>query len=63
MSLVVATPGRLLDHLQNTQSFETSRMSWLILDEGDRLLDMGFAETVHKIIALLEQKAAQRGFR
>ena len=44
--VLVAPPGRLLDHLQNTSSFQTHELKWLILDEADRLLDLGFE---HKI--------------
>jgi ATP-dependent RNA helicase DDX31/DBP7 len=46
LTVVVAPPGRLLDHLQNTKSFRTHELRWLVLDEADRLLDMGFE---HKI--------------
>lgn len=31
--ILIATPGRLLDHLQNTESFRTSELKWLIMDE------------------------------
>lgn len=39
--VLVTTPGRLLDHLRTTESFVLQRMRWLVLDEADRLLDMG----------------------
>ncbi len=42
VSIVVATPGRLQDHLEHTNSFKTGGLRWLILDEADRLLDLGF---------------------
>ena len=42
VTVLVATPGRLLDHLQNTASFRTEELRWLVLDEADRLLDLGF---------------------
>ena len=42
LTVVVCTPGRLLYHLQNTQSIEFSRLQTIIVDEADRLLDMGF---------------------
>jgi hypothetical protein len=43
-AIVVATPGRLLDHLTSTAAFDCSAatLRWLVLDEADRLLDMGF---------------------
>ena len=40
VSILVSTPGRLLDHLDNTQSFDVSKLEWLVLDESDRLLDL-----------------------
>ena len=42
LTLLVATPGRLLDHLQTTASWNVKPLQWIILDEVDRLLDMGF---------------------
>ena len=42
LAVVVATPGRLLDHLQNTAAFRTAELRMLVLDEADRLLDLGF---------------------
>jgi ATP-dependent RNA helicase DDX31/DBP7 len=41
ISILVATPGRLLDHLKTTESFSLTNLEWVILDEADRLLDMG----------------------
>ena len=40
--ILVSTPGRLLDHLQNTASLDVGKCRWLVLDEADRLLEMGF---------------------
>lgn len=53
--IVVATPGRLLMHLEETRGF-TKRLSgvkFLVLDEADRLLDMGFKRDINKIAAYL----------
>ncbi|KAF0207161.1 MAG: DEAD/DEAH box helicase [Actinomycetota bacterium] len=52
VDLVVATPGRLLD-IQNRGSINLSKVKILVLDEADRMLDMGFWPDVRKIIALL----------
>ena len=57
VTLLVATPGRLLDHLQSTASFVTSNLAWLVLDEADRLLDMGFEATLRGIIAQLDERS------
>ncbi|KAJ2681936.1 ATP-dependent RNA helicase dbp7, partial [Coemansia spiralis] len=58
--LLACTPGRLLDHLENTKSFVVDNLRWLVLDEADRLLELGFAETLEKILALLDEKAKNR---
>lgn len=55
MTILVATPGRLLDHIKNTQAMKTD-LKWLVLDEADRLLDMGFDETLREIIQLLNER-------
>lgn len=52
--ILVATPGRLLDHLQNTSSFGVSKCRWLVLDEADRLMELGFADTIKGILACLD---------
>jgi ATP-dependent RNA helicase RhlE len=48
-SLVIATPGRLLDHLER-RTISLSRVHTLVLDEADRMLDMGFAPALHRIL-------------
>jgi ATP-dependent RNA helicase DeaD len=48
--IVVGTPGRVLDHIEKN-SIDLSRINTLVLDEADRMLDMGFIEDVEKIIA------------
>jgi len=53
--VVVATPGRLLDHL-NRRTINTSKIKVLVLDEVDRMFDMGFIEDVEKIIRALPSK-------
>lgn len=45
---VSGTPGRLLDHARNTSNLNLSHVSWLILDEGDKLLDMGYERDVSR---------------
>ena len=44
--IVVATPGRIIDHVLNTMAFELDSLSALVLDEADRLLELGFQEEV-----------------
>ena len=50
VDIVIATPGRLIDHLENRR-INLSRLEMLILDEADRMLDMGFTEDVDRIAA------------
>ena len=52
--ILVSTPGRLLDHLQNTSSFNVGKCKWLVLDEADRLMELGFEETIKGIIQGLD---------
>jgi ATP-dependent RNA helicase RhlE len=52
VEIVVATPGRLLDHVQG-KSISLSQVQILVLDEADRMLDMGFMPDLKKILALL----------
>ncbi|CAE6416757.1 unnamed protein product [Rhizoctonia solani] len=54
--ILVSTPGRLLDHLQNTESFNVSKCRWLVLDEADRLMELGFEETLVGILKALESR-------
>ncbi|XP_040890996.1 probable ATP-dependent RNA helicase DDX27 isoform X2 [Toxotes jaculatrix] len=50
--VLIATPGRLIDHLHNTPSFELAHIEILILDEADRMLDEYFEEQMKEIIRL-----------
>ena len=52
VEILVATPGRLLDHVQN-KTLSLSQVSMLVLDEADRMLDMGFMPDLKRIIGLL----------
>ncbi|KAI1174115.1 ATP-dependent rRNA helicase RRP3 [Nemania sp. FL0916] len=52
--IIVATPGRLLDHLENTKGFSLKHLAYLVIDEADRLLDdMDFGPTLEKILQCL----------
>lgn len=53
VNLLVATPGRLLDHLQNTPGFVFHNLQMLIIDEADAILKIGFEEEMNQIIKLL----------
>lgn len=56
INILVATPGRLLDHLQNTQDFMFKNLQCLIIDEADRILDIGFEEEMKQIVKLLPKR-------
>ncbi len=51
--IIVATPGRILHHLENTKGFSLQKLAYLVLDEADKLLSMNFEEALDKIIEFL----------
>jgi superfamily II DNA/RNA helicase len=42
VTVLVSTPGRLLDHLRATAAFKRDTLRWLVMDEADRLMDLGY---------------------
>ncbi|HEX6929222.1 MAG TPA: DEAD/DEAH box helicase [Gammaproteobacteria bacterium] len=55
VEILVATPGRLLDHVEQ-RNIDLSRIEILVLDEADRMLDMGFIRDIRKVLALLPKR-------
>jgi ATP-dependent RNA helicase DDX31/DBP7 len=53
ITILVTTPGRLLDHLKLTESLNLNKLRWIVLDEADRLLDMGFEKTILDILNII----------
>lgn len=53
VNLIVATPGRLLDHLQNTKGFVYSNLKTFCIDEADRILEIGFEDEMRQIAKIL----------
>ena len=53
VNLLVATPGRLLDHMQNTKGFTFSSLKVFCMDEADRMLDIGFEEEMRTIVRMI----------
>jgi len=51
--IVIGTPGRLVDHLENTKGFNLRSLKFLVMDEADRILNMDFEEEVDKILRIL----------
>lgn len=59
VNLLVATPGRLLDHLQNTPGFVFKNLKALVLDEADRILEMGFEDEMRQVIKIIPSQDRQ----
>lgn len=59
VNLLIATPGRLLDHLQNTKGFVFKNLKALVIDEADRILEIGFEEEMKQIIKILPNEDRQ----
>ena len=53
--VVIATPGRMISHLQNS-GIDLSHVQYLILDEADRMLDMGFSDDIMKIVSYMPRE-------
>ncbi|KAH9057338.1 DEAD-domain-containing protein [Lactarius vividus] len=53
MNILVATPGRLLQHMDQTVGFDCDNLQLLVLDEADRILDMGFSRTLSALLGHL----------
>lgn len=59
VNLIIATPGRLLDHLQNTPGFVFKNVKALVIDEADRILEIGFEDEMRQIIKILPKENRQ----
>ncbi|CAI7673908.1 unnamed protein product [Penicillium palitans] len=59
VNLLIATPGRLLDHLQNTQGFIFKNLKTLVIDEADRILEVGFEDEMRQIVKILPKEERQ----
>ena len=56
VDIVVATPGRLVDHLASTQGFSLEHLEFLVIDEADRLMDQAYHDWIGKVIAAVHQQ-------
>ncbi|KAK3625409.1 ATP-dependent RNA helicase dbp7 [Elasticomyces elasticus] len=61
VNILVATPGRLADHLDSTEVLDVSRVRWLVMDEGDRLVELGFEKDIQKIVSVLNMRGREKG--
>ncbi|CUS22225.1 LAQU0S05e00518g1_1 [Lachancea quebecensis] len=54
--IVIATPGRLIDHIRNSASFNVDSVEILVIDEADRMLEEGFQDELNEIMSLIPSK-------
>ncbi|KAG5306989.1 DDX47 helicase, partial [Acromyrmex insinuator] len=54
--IIIATPGRLVDHLENTKGFNLRQLKFLVMDEADRILNMDFEVEVDKILRVIPRE-------
>lgn len=54
--IIIATPGRLLDHLTNTKGFNLRSLKYLVMDEADRILNMDFEVEVDKLLKVIPRE-------
>jgi ATP-dependent RNA helicase DDX47/RRP3 len=54
--IIVATPGRLLDHLTNTKGFHLRKLKYLVLDEADRMLSMDFEQELNELLQVIPEE-------
>lgn len=57
--IVIATPGRLIDHIRNSPSFSVEDVQVLVIDEADRMLEEGFQEELTEILSLIPKQKRQ----
>jgi ATP-dependent RNA helicase DDX31/DBP7 len=57
VNILIATPGRLADHLDNTEVLKVNTVRWLVLDEGDRLMELGFEEEIKGIVEKIGRRS------
>ncbi len=60
INILIATPGRLTDHLDHTEVLDVSTVRWLVLDEGDRLMEMGFEEDIKTIVRTIRKQGIKK---
>ncbi|XP_040180357.1 probable ATP-dependent RNA helicase DDX31 isoform X2 [Rana temporaria] len=60
INILISTPGRLVDHIKSTKSIHFTLVRWLIVDEADRILDLGFQKDVTTILNALNSQSQQR---
>lgn len=59
INVLLGTPGRLVDHLLHTASFKLSKLEFLVLDEADRLLELGYERDVKQLVEAIDKHRAE----
>ena len=54
VNIIISTPGRMVDHLEKTENFRLDRVEWVVLDEADRMLELGYEREVQKVLTALQ---------
>ncbi|XP_053328379.1 probable ATP-dependent RNA helicase DDX31 [Spea bombifrons] len=60
INILISTPGRLLDHIRSTKNIHFTRVRWLVVDEADRILDLGFEKDITAILNALNAQCQKR---
>jgi len=60
VNILVSTPGRLVDHIEKTETFSLSSVEWLVLDEADRMLELGYEREVQKVLEALRENTKRQ---
>ncbi|KAM8721729.1 hypothetical protein ACLKA7_007578 [Drosophila subpalustris] len=59
INVLLGTPGRLVDHLLHTATFKLSKLRFLVLDEADRLLELGYERDVKQLVEAIDKQRAE----
>ena len=59
VNILISTPGRLVDHLEKTETFKLDQVEWVVLDEADRMLELGYEREVRKVLVALQEQQQQ----
>ncbi|XP_058063647.1 probable ATP-dependent RNA helicase CG8611 isoform X2 [Anopheles bellator] len=60
LNILIGTPGRFCDHIRNTESLKLTGVRWLVLDEADRLLELGYEKDVKEIVSTIQRVDADQ---
>uniref|UniRef100_A0A2K5MZJ8 ATP-dependent RNA helicase n=2 Tax=Cercocebus atys TaxID=9531 RepID=A0A2K5MZJ8_CERAT len=60
INILISTPGRLVDHIKSTKNIHFSRLRWLVFDEADRILDLGFERDITVILNAVNAECQKR---